>query len=101
MTIKTASFVGVFVDCCLFACCPGECWGNMEQVVAHCRHPLASGVALDIPHLAMPSVLFRRTAVAIKTAGGQSAFVCHRRIFLVIIHIYASMLWSITSNPEL
>jgi hypothetical protein len=34
MAIKTASFVGVFVDCCLFACCPGGCWGNMEQVVA-------------------------------------------------------------------
>jgi hypothetical protein len=23
MAIKTASFLGVFVDCCLFACCPG------------------------------------------------------------------------------
>ena len=30
MAIKTASFVGVFVDCCLFACCPGGCWGNTE-----------------------------------------------------------------------
>jgi hypothetical protein len=34
MAIKTASFVGVFVDCCLFACCPGGHWGNTEQVVA-------------------------------------------------------------------
>jgi hypothetical protein len=34
MAIKTASFVGVFVDCCLFACCPGGRWGNTEQVVA-------------------------------------------------------------------
>jgi hypothetical protein len=33
MAIKTASFVGVFVDYCLFASCPGGCWGNMEQVV--------------------------------------------------------------------
>ncbi len=24
MAIKTASFVGIFVDCCLFACCPGS-----------------------------------------------------------------------------
>jgi hypothetical protein len=32
--IKTVSFVGVFVDCCLFACCPGGCWGNTEQVIA-------------------------------------------------------------------
>jgi hypothetical protein len=34
MAIKTASFVGVFVDFCLFACCPGGRWGNTEQAVA-------------------------------------------------------------------
>jgi hypothetical protein len=28
MAIKMASFLGVFVDCCLFACCPGSRWGN-------------------------------------------------------------------------
>ncbi len=28
MAIKTAAFLGVFVDCWLFACCPGSCWGN-------------------------------------------------------------------------
>ncbi len=27
MAIKTATFLGVFVDCCLFACCPGGRWG--------------------------------------------------------------------------
>ena len=70
MAIKTATFLGVFVDCCLFACCPGGRWGNMEQVVAQCRRPVASGVALDMLHWAMPSVSLRRTAVAIKTAGG-------------------------------
>ncbi len=75
MAIKTASFFGVFVDCCLFACCPGGRWGNMEQVVARCRHPVASGVALDMLHWAMPSVLLRRTAVAIKTASKRGAFV--------------------------
>jgi hypothetical protein len=26
--IKTATFLGVFVNCCLFACCPGGHWGN-------------------------------------------------------------------------
>jgi hypothetical protein len=36
MAIKTASFLGVIVDCCLFACCPGGHWGNTEQVVARC-----------------------------------------------------------------
>jgi hypothetical protein len=34
IAIKTATFLGAFVDCCLFACCPGSHWGNMEQVVA-------------------------------------------------------------------
>jgi hypothetical protein len=67
--INMATFLGVFVDCYLLACCSGGHWGNMEQVVAQCRHPVASGVALDMPHWAMPSVLLWRTAVAIKTAG--------------------------------
>jgi hypothetical protein len=70
MAIKTASFVGVFVNCCLFACCPGGRWGNTEQVVAQWQHPVASRVALDMLHWAMPFVLLRRTIVAIKTAGG-------------------------------
>ncbi len=50
MAIKMASFVGVFVGCCLFACCPDGCWGDTEGVVAQCRHPVASGVALDMLH---------------------------------------------------
>jgi hypothetical protein len=78
MAIKTASFLGVFVDCCLFACCPGGRWGNTEQVVAQYQRPVASGVALDMPLKAMPSVLLRRTTMAIEMAGGQGAFVCHR-----------------------
>ncbi len=61
MAIKMASFVGVFVDCCLFACCPGGRWGNMEQVVAQWQHQVASGVVLDMPHRAMPSILLRHT----------------------------------------
>jgi hypothetical protein len=32
--IKRASKVGVFVDYCLFSCCPGSRWGDMEQLVA-------------------------------------------------------------------
>ena len=50
MAIKTASKVGELFDFCFVDCCPGGCWGNMEQVVARCRHPVASGVALDMPH---------------------------------------------------
>jgi hypothetical protein len=70
MAIKTASFLVVFVDFCLFACCPGSRWGNTEQVVAQFWRPVASGVALDMSHPAMPSVLLWRTAVAIELAGG-------------------------------
>jgi hypothetical protein len=77
MAIKMASFLGVFVDCCLFACCPGGHWGDTEQVVAQCRCPVASRVSLDMLHRAMPSVLLRRTAVAIKMAGRQGLFVRH------------------------
>ncbi len=77
MAIKTANFLGVFFDCRLFACCPSGRWGNTEQVVAQCWRPVASGVALDMPHWVMPSVLLRHTAVAIETAVGQGAFVRH------------------------
>jgi hypothetical protein len=28
--IKMATFLGAFVNCCLFACCPGSRWGDME-----------------------------------------------------------------------
>jgi hypothetical protein len=58
--INMATFLGVFVGCCLFACCPGSRWGDTEQVVAQWRQPVASKVALDMPHWAMPSVLLRR-----------------------------------------
>jgi hypothetical protein len=99
--IKTASFLGVFVDCCLFACCPGGCWGNMEQIVTQCQRPVASGVALDMPHQAMPSVLLQCIAMAIKTAGGRGAFVHHRHLICTIIHSYKTMLRSIKTKDEL
>ncbi len=69
--INMASFVGIFVDYCLFGCCPGGRWGNMEQVVAQCRHPVASGVALDMLHWAMHFVSHQRTAIAIEMADGS------------------------------
>jgi hypothetical protein len=52
--------------CCFVCCCPGDRWGNMERVFARWRRPVASGVALDMPHQAMPFVLHRCTAMAIK-----------------------------------
>ncbi len=101
MAIKTASCVGVFVDCCMFACCPGCCWGNTEQVVAQCRRPVASQVALDMLHWAMCFVPHRHTAVAIEMAGGWGAFVCHCHLVCIIIHSYKTMLWAIKTKDEL
>jgi hypothetical protein len=74
MAIDLATILGAFVDCCKFASCPGGQWGNTEQVVAQCQHSAASGVALDMPHWAMPSVSSGCTAVAIKTANIGGAF---------------------------
>jgi hypothetical protein len=59
--MNMATFLGVFVDCCLFACCPGGCWGNMERVVARWRLSGASSVALDLLHWAMPRSLLQRS----------------------------------------
>jgi hypothetical protein len=55
--INVATFLGVFVDGCLFACCPGGHWGNTEQVVTQWQRPVASGVALDMLHWAMRFIL--------------------------------------------
>ncbi len=79
VAIKTSSFLGVFVDCCLFACCPGGRWGNTEQVVTRCRRPVAFGVALDMLHWAMHFVSHQQTAVAIKMANGSGTCSYHCR----------------------
>ncbi len=77
IAIKTVTFLGAFVDCCLFACCPGGHWGNTKQVVAQCQRLVASGVALDMPHRAMLSVLLRHIRKAFKTGRDGGAFVRH------------------------
>jgi hypothetical protein len=53
MAIRMASTVGIFFHHCLFACCPGGRWDNMEQFVAQWQRPEASGVAMDMLHRAM------------------------------------------------
>jgi hypothetical protein len=72
--INMATFLGVFFYCCLFACCSGSRWGNMEQVVARWWHPVAFEVALDMPHRAMRSVLLRRIRKAFKMGCNRGAF---------------------------
>jgi hypothetical protein len=74
MAIETAIFACVFVDCCLYACCPGGRWGNTERVVARCWHPVAFVVALDTLHWVMPSVLLRRIRRAFKIGRNGGAF---------------------------
>jgi hypothetical protein len=46
--IKTTILFGTFFFGHFVCCCPGSSWGNTEQVVAQWRHPVASGVALDM-----------------------------------------------------
>ncbi len=99
--IKMDSLLGTFFCHCFVCCCPGGCWGDMEWVVTQWRCPVASRVALDMPHQAMPSVLLRRTTVAIKMAGGWGAFVRHCCLICIIIHSYKTMLWSIKTKDEL
>ncbi len=72
---KMASKVGPFFCRYFVCCCPGSRWGNTEQVVAQWHRPVASQVALDMLHWAMPSVLLLHTAVAIKMANDGGAFV--------------------------
>ncbi len=72
--INMATFLGVFVDCYLFACCSGSRWGNTEQVVAQWQCPVASRVALDMPHWAMPSVLPWCICKAFETGRNRGAF---------------------------
>jgi hypothetical protein len=79
MAINLATFLESFVDCCLFACCPGGRWGNTEQVVAQCWRPVASRIALDMPHWAMPSILLWRIHKAFTTGRNRGAFVHHRQ----------------------
>jgi hypothetical protein len=78
MNMATFLVLGVFVDCCLFACCPGGRWGNTEQVVTQWWLPGASSVALDLLHRAMPHSLLQRIRMAIERACNGGTFVRHR-----------------------
>ncbi len=99
--IKMASLLRTFF-CRHFVChCPGGRRGNMERVVTRWRRPVASGVALDMPHQVMPSVLVRCIAVAIEMAGRWGAFVRHHCLFCIIIQSHKTMLWSIKTKDKL
>jgi len=66
---------------CFVCCRPGGRRGDTERVVARWRRPVASGVALDMLHQAMPHVLLQSLTMAIKMFHRGGAFVHRRRLF--------------------
>jgi hypothetical protein len=81
MAIEMAIFTRVFVDCCLFACCPGGRWGNTEGVVSRWRLPGASSVALDLLHWVMPRSSLQRIRIAIEMAYDGGTFILHHPFY--------------------
>jgi hypothetical protein len=68
-----------------FVCSPpGRCRGDMERVVTRWRHPVASGVALNMLNWVMHSVLLQCVCMAIKMACNGGTFVCRRHIFRLL-----------------
>ena len=66
-------------------CCrPGGRRGNTERVVARWRRLVASIKALDLLHRAMRAVSHHRTAMAIKIASDEGAFVRRRHLFQLL-----------------
>ncbi len=60
--------------------------GDTEQVVARCQHPVASRVALNMPHWAMPRSLLQRVCMSIKIACNGGTFVHHCQFFIANNH---------------
>jgi hypothetical protein len=86
MAIGMASKVDVSFHCCCFAWEPGSCRGNTEQLVARWWGPKASGIALDILHWAMCSILLQCICMAIEMARDRGTFVHHRLLFCLTNH---------------
>ncbi len=78
MAINLATFIELFVDCCLFFCCPGSRWGNTELVVAQCRRPGTSSVALDLLNWVMSCALLQCVRMAIEMARNGGVLLLHR-----------------------
>ena len=70
----------MFHFCCV-DCCPGGRRGDTERVVARWRRSVASGEALVMLHLAMCSILHRRTTMVIEVAHGGGTFVAAATYF--------------------
>jgi hypothetical protein len=72
---------GYMLHRCFICCHPGGRWGDTEQVVARWWRPVASGVALDMLHWAMPHVLLQCLHMAIEMSSDGGTFVWSRHLF--------------------
>ncbi len=77
MAIKMAIFAGVFVDCCLYACCPGGRWGNTEWM------PASSGFRSSPGHAALGDAVCIARAHCRGHRNGQQrrSFIRHHRFY--------------------
>ena len=73
---------GYILHCRFVDCRHGGRRGDTERVVARWQHPVASDVALDILHQAMPRALLQRLRMTIKMACDRGTFARHRRYFV-------------------
>ncbi len=64
----------------------------LEQVLAQWWHPVASREALDLLHWAMCTVLYRRIAMAIKTA--TKWVYCLIVVLLIVALAATGVIWS-------
>ena len=85
MAIKTARKVGVFIHRCVVDCRPGVHGSNTEQLVVRWRRLVASDMALDILHQAMPHELLHCLRMAIEMACNGGAFVRCRCLFCLAL----------------
>ena len=81
MAIKTARKVGVFIHCCVVDCRPGIRGNETKQVVAQWWRPVASNMALDILHWAVPHESLQCLRMAIEMACNGGAFIRRHRLF--------------------
>ena len=73
---------GHILHLCFVCCCPGGCRDDTERVFPRWWRPVASGIDLDMLHLAMPSIFCM--AMAIEMACDRGTFVHCRRLFCLI-----------------
>jgi hypothetical protein len=64
----------------------GICRDDTGQILTCSQRPVASRVALDLPHWAMRSALYRLTRMAIEMASKVGAFVHCCRFFCLTNH---------------